>query len=794
MLRIDSAGNWGYSVDNAALQHLAQGQVETVTYRVHSFDGTAYDLNIDVVGTNDAPTVTKVVLSNGTEDINYQMQASQFGFTDVDTGDTLHSVAITDLPPAVQGKFVLGGHDITAGQNIAVADIAKLQFVPTPNFNGDVQFKFTVNDGRVDSQEATNTLHIDAVSDAAQFTGRDTGDVHEGHTYTAPDGSMSGGYVDDRSPDHMHGNVGTIWNDEIHTDGHLNIIDPDSGESHAQTGTYQGTHGHVILQSNGDWSYYASIGQDATGRKIDHLGQGESITDTVTVKSADGTTHDIHITIHGDNDRPYCSSKVQLNSGKEDLAQTITTTELLANTVDVDTNDAGQLSIANLHADHGTLVDNNDGTFTFTPDHNFNGKVHFTYDVKDAHGGVTHTGASTTLLPSNDAATLQPTLASNFVTEDHLKSGTSTNELWSGWKNLDIHDVDSPSEAKVTQIEVNGVKHTVPANFAMNLAGVHGTFNFTHSTDGHDKWSYSADNSHAEVQSLSHGDSLTDTITLITADGTRILLTAKILGTDDHVIIDTPDALTAALGTAIEDKVTSISGTLLAHDSDSKDSVTFSAGDSTGAYGTLHVDSNGQWHYDLDHSKANALQQGETKAEGFDITAISTDGSTATKHIEVLVQGSNDKATISVISNPDVYEDRSSTPVEIISGKLSALDPDHDQSAFSTDVGKRHDPFNSGVYGGLHISKDGSWTYTVNNSQIQQLAAGQEEHVQYNVHTVGGDYHVIDIKIVGTKRNTNRIGNHSCPWHGRYTLSNAGESIWVHRHRYRRYAALNRDH
>ncbi|NOI80975.1 tandem-95 repeat protein [Vibrio tubiashii] len=750
MLRIDSAGNWGYSVDNAALQHLAQGQVETVTYRVHSFDGTAYDLNIDVVGTNDTPTVTKVVLSNGTEDTHYQMQASQFGFTDVDTGDTLHSIAITDLPPATQGKFVLDGHDITAGQSITAADITKLQFVPTPNFNGDVQFKFTVNDGHVDSQEATNTLHIDAVSDAAQFTGRDTGDVHEGHTYTAPDGSMSGGYVDDRSPDHMHGNIGKIWNDEIHTDGHLNIVDPDSGESHAQTGTYQGTHGHVILQSNGDWSYYASIGQDATGRKIDHLGQGESITDTVTIKSADGTTHDIHITIHGDNDRPYCSSEVQLNSGKEDLAQTITTTELLANTVDVDTNDAGHLSIANLHADHGTLVDNKDGTFTFTPDHNFNGKVHFTYDVKDAHGGVTHTGASTTLLPSNDAATLQPTLASNFVTEEHLKSGTSTNELWSGWKNLDIQDIDSPSEAKVTQIEVNGVKHTVPANFAMNLAGVHGTFNFTHSTDGHNKWSYSADNSHAEVQSLSHGDSLTDTITLITADGTRIPLTAKILGTDDHVIIDTPDALTAALGTAVEDKVTTISGTLLAHDSDSKDYVTFTAGNSVGAYGTLHVDSNGQWHYDLDHSKANTLQQGETKAEGFDITAISTDGSTATKHIEVLVQGSNDKATISVTSKPDVYEDRSSTPVEIISGKLSALDPDHDQSAFSTDVGKRHDPFNSGVHGGLHISKDGSWTYTVNNSQIQQLAAGQEEHVQYNVHTVGGDYHVIDIKIVGT--------------------------------------------
>ncbi|MCW0471116.1 cadherin-like domain-containing protein [Vibrio chagasii] len=48
--------------------------------------------------------------------------------------------------------------------------MAKLQFVPAPNFNGDVQFKFTVNDGHEDSQEATNTLHIDAVKDAAQIS------------------------------------------------------------------------------------------------------------------------------------------------------------------------------------------------------------------------------------------------------------------------------------------------------------------------------------------------------------------------------------------------------------------------------------------------------------------------------------------------------------------------------------------------------------------------------------------------------------------------------------------------
>ncbi|MFA0355279.1 cadherin-like domain-containing protein, partial [Vibrio sp. 10N.222.54.C7] len=70
---------------------------------------------------------------------------------------------------------------------------------------------------------------------------------------------------------------------------------------------------------------------------------------------------------------------------------TLTTAQLLANTVDVDSNDAGKLTIENLHVDHGSILNNADGTFTFTPEKDYNGDVHFSYDVKDAHGGVTHT-------------------------------------------------------------------------------------------------------------------------------------------------------------------------------------------------------------------------------------------------------------------------------------------------------------------------------------------------------------------------------------------------------------------
>ncbi|MCZ8489785.1 cadherin-like domain-containing protein [Vibrio lentus] len=64
------------------------------------------------------------------------------------------------------------------------------------------------------------------------------------------------------------------------------------------------------------------------------------------------------------------------------------------------------LTIENLHADHGSIAINKDGSFSFTPEKDYNGDVHFTYDVKDGHGGVTHTGATTNLAAVGDAATI----------------------------------------------------------------------------------------------------------------------------------------------------------------------------------------------------------------------------------------------------------------------------------------------------------------------------------------------------------------------------------------------------
>ncbi|KPL95845.1 VCBS domain-containing protein [Vibrio splendidus] len=742
MLRIDSAGNWGYSVDNAALQHLGQGQTETVVYRVHSYDGTAYDLHIDVTGTNDAPTVNKVVLSNGTEDTHYQMQASQFGFTDIDTKDTLHSISITDLPPATQGKFVLDGHDISSGQSIATADISKLQFVPAQDFNGDVQFKYTVNDGHVNSQKATNTLHIDAVSDTAKITGTDTGDVHEGHTFTAPDGSMSGSRVNDRSPDHQHHNTGKLWNDQIHTKGHLNIHDADSGEAHAQNGVYHGHYGQIILQENGDWSYYASIGQDSTGRAIDKLGQGQNLTDTITIKSADGTAHNIVITIHGSNDRPYCSSEVQLNAGTEDTRQTITIGQLLHNTVDVDNNDTGLLTVENLHADHGSIAINSDGSFSFAPEKNYNGNVHFSYDVRDAHGGVTHTGAITSLGAINDNPDNIPVVDS--VTED-----TDTHHII----NLLAGATDVDGDAlSISQIQASFEGSTGKLPQGVTIA-----------SDGH---SLIID-SHAQVfQHLRVGEKSDVVVHYMIDDNhggqTPAIATITIVGTDDKAGL-TSNIIQMSETEAVDSAQHTYKGSLQLVDPDTGDNTQFLFG---GRYigqhyspGSLNIFPDGSYQFRLQgalnrhaNDDIQSLHAGESTDFPYEIKT--SDGQTLTIMVRVTGEDSNAQIHVSMPNslpaNQSVTEEHfvpASTTNLYAGGRLHVVDPDHDQSYLQAET------INTAHHGQFKISADGGWNYTIDNSidEVQKLGAGESFTETHTVHSLDGTAsQLLTVTVQGT--------------------------------------------
>ena len=132
-------------------------------------DPTSNKITIDVTSVNDAPEGTDTTVTT-LEDTDYSFNAADFGFTDpADNAspNNLQSVIINTLPTT--GTLFLSGVAVTAGQEIAVADIPNLTFTPLANDNGTgyADFTFQVRDdggtanGGIDLDPTSNTITID---------------------------------------------------------------------------------------------------------------------------------------------------------------------------------------------------------------------------------------------------------------------------------------------------------------------------------------------------------------------------------------------------------------------------------------------------------------------------------------------------------------------------------------------------------------------------------------------------------------------------------------------------------
>jgi Ca2+-binding RTX toxin-like protein len=111
----------------------------------------------------------------------------------------------------------------------------------------------------------------------------------------------------------------------------------------------------------------------------------------------------------------------------EDVAFTVDESTLLLGIVDPDIVNGDVLNVVGLAADNGTVVDNLDGTFTITPNQDFNGLMTLEYDVEDSFGGALLDRTQTyTVDPVNDAPTaagvgaIDPTARIPVAQEDEL--------------------------------------------------------------------------------------------------------------------------------------------------------------------------------------------------------------------------------------------------------------------------------------------------------------------------------------------------------------------------------------
>src|SRR6185295_16828988 len=154
-------------------------------------------------------------------------------------------------------------------------------------------------------------------------------------------------------------------------------------------------------------------------------------------------------------------------------------------------------------------------------------------------------------------------------------------------------------------------------------------------------WTYAAANSNATIQALRADQSLTETFTVKSADGTSSSVTVTIQGTEDTAVIGSGNLTTG--------------GTLSVADVDNSQAVFQAQPATAGTYGTFTLATDGTWTYVAANSNATvqALRADQSLTETF--TVKSADGTSSS--VTVTIQGTNDVAVISGATSGSVTED-----------------------------------------------------------------------------------------------------------------------------------------
>ncbi|WP_235033896.1 VCBS domain-containing protein [Pantoea sp. 18069] len=668
-LVFNTDGTYSYSVDNSLVQYLKDGETVVETYTVTSKDGSATTtITITIHGTNDVPTLGASA-SAVTEDkdvVDGQLVTSgTVTISDDDTGEnSFQADAVFNGAGAPLGTLVFNP-DGTYSYSV---DNSLVQYLKTGESVVET-YTVTSKDG---SATTTITITINGADDGAIITGNDTANLKE----------------------------------DVKTDasGTLVATGADAGQPQfIEQRDVPVKYGAFTITNDGNWNYRLNNNDPV----IQSLGEGQQLTETVTVRTADGTLAEIKVTITGTNDMPQLSQADKSITENPNAAGGVLTAVGTLTISDADAGEAqfqsgavlskveGQFLAANTAL--GTLTFNADGSYSYSVD---NSKVAYlksgesvveTYTVTSYDGTTTSTIVIRIHGQDSGAVVSPATPGSDkgVVTED--------GQLVAGGK-LDVTDPDAGEAVFVAQ---------------SNVSTTYGQF--TIGTDG--TWTYTLDNANTAVQALGAGQTLTETREVVTADGTKANVVITINGTNDVPVISG-----AATGVVTEDGTTAIAGQLTRTDVDATDTHTWSVSNSgQGQYGAFTVDATGRWSYVLDNasSQVQALAAGQQVTDTIDVSVNDGKGGVATQLVTITINGTNDKPTISGVVTGAVQEDVLLTT----SGQLTKADVDlNDVHTWSVNnAGK-------GQYGTFTVDATGKWTYVLDNasSKVQALTEGKK--------------------------------------------------------------------
>ena len=262
-------------------------------------------------------------------------------------------------------------------------------------------------------------------------------------------------------------------------------------------------------------------------------------------------------------------------------------------------------------------------------------------------------------------------------------------------------------------------------------------------------WIYTVDDSNVSVQALNVGDTLTDTFTVYTSDGTAQLITVTINGANDAAVIGGTLSGTAQEAGGVNNAVAGFAASGTQTDSDVDNAAnTFqvvSGGSTAHNYGTFSIDAGGNWVYTVNESNASvqALNVGASLTDSFTVTT--QDGTTQT--VSVTINGANDAAVVTGDLTGSVTESNGVTGTSQASGNLVSTDPDNNN---------KFQPVNTQTltdhgYGTYALSATGHWQFTLKdtNTTVQALDDGQTLTETFTVHTTDGTAQVVSVVIHG---------------------------------------------
>ncbi|MDL3984738.1 VCBS domain-containing protein [Shewanella xiamenensis] len=776
---LNADGSYSFAPANAAYQHLAAGQTETLTIPITVTDSTGAtstaNLTITLTGSNDGAIISGTDADTVTEDTQLTT-GGQLTVTDIDDQESAFTAQVKTA--GSYGSFTLAadGHWTYTLDN-------SLPAVQALGQNATLTDSLTVQS--VDGTTHTVTVNINGHDDGAVITGVDSGTVTE-------DSNVTTG--------------------KITTSGQLTISDPDAGQDHFTAQTHvAGSYGSFSLDADGQWNYSADNSQTA----IQQLKAGETLTDSLTVQSVGGTTHTVTVTITGSNDAPVLTAQSQsvsedgtqlsgqmvatdVDSGD---SQTFSTTAQTAGfTLNADgsysfdpsnaayqhlpagqtetlsipitvTDNAGATSTANLTitltgSNDGAIISGTDaGTVTedtqlttggqltvtdiddqesaFTAQAKTAGSYgsftlaadgHWTYTLDNKNSAVQALGQNATLtdsltVQSVDGTTHKVTVTINGHDDGAVIAGVDSGAVTED-ANLTAGQLETHGQLTISDPDAGQDHFTAQTN----VAGSYGTF----SLDADGQWHYSADNSQTAIQQLKAGATLTDSFTVTSADGTNHTVTVTLTGSNDAPV------LTAQSQSVMEDG-SRLSGQMVATDVDQGDTLHFSIGTRVAGF-TLNAD--GSYNFDPSNAAYQHLAAGQTQTLAIPVTVTDSAGATSTANLTITLTGTNDGATLTDHGTPGQIKEDLHTTIE---GHLSVRDVDSGEGLFPAQQGAGLSGYGSFI---LTPQANGQayWRYSVDNSktEIQQLGEGQLLHDSFTVHSADGTTHTISVDIVGT--------------------------------------------